>query len=81
MSEERDKHLHYRFFLYILLMKRYKISFSGVCFKNETNMAKYFDPMFMFNKSGEVLGSSDFSFRFTLSKLSEFTHFKMVHPC
>ena len=58
-------------FLYIWLMKRYRISLNGICF--------IFDPMFMFNKCGEVLGTSDITWRFifTQSKISEFTHFKM----
>ena len=33
----------------------------------------------MFNKCGEVLGTSDISCRFTLNEISEFTHFKMAH--
>ena len=35
--------------------------------------------MFMFNKCGEVLGTSDISFSFTEGKMSEFTRFKMAH--
>lgn len=35
--------------------------------------------MFMFNKCGKVLGTSDISWRFAQSDTTEFTHFKMAH--
>ena len=34
--EERSKHVHYLFFIY-LLMKMYRISLKEICFVNETN--------------------------------------------
>ena len=49
----------YTFYLfsYIWLMKRYRISLSRTCFMKEINMS-YLDPMFMFNKCGEVCDKS-----------------------
>ena len=47
----------YTTFFYIWFMKRYRISFNVVCFKNETNI----EAMFIFIKCSEVLRTSDIS--------------------
>ena len=50
----------YTTLFYIWFMKRYRIIFNGVCFKNETNI----ESMFIFNKWSEVLRTSDISCKF-----------------